>query len=364
MAAHLTRRQFGIAGLGMAGVLTMGAPSCAAIEPQPAGPTPPLARDPLSHVDPELRAIAARMLENGPPHSYSAESLKSARNFGAAFAPPRLPDIAVSEEFARLPGDAPDVKLFVINAKPGASRPAILHSHGGGYILGKAEWEVGHLQALARDLDCAIVSVEYRLAPETRYQGSIEDNYAGLLWLYQNAEPLGADPARIALLGESAGGGHSALLAITARDRGEVPVAFQTLVYPMLDDRTGSTRMPPPFIGAFGWDAASNRFGWEAFLGQPPGGSGVPVTGVPARIENLTGLPPAFIGVGGIDLFVSENIEYGRRLIEAGVPVELVVVPGAFHGFDRIAADTTIAKRFTNAKVNALRRAFGQAQEI
>ncbi|MGE6708581.1 alpha/beta hydrolase [Hyphomonas sp. NPDC076881] len=364
MAARLTRRQFGIAGIGAAGALTLGPASCAALDPKPAVPSPLLARDPLSHVDPELRGIAARMMENGPPPSYSAESLKSARNFGAAFAPPRLPDISVSEVFAPLPGDEPDVKLFVVNAKPGVSRPAILHSHGGGYILGKAAWEVGHLQALARDLDCVIVSVEYRLAPETRYQGSIEDNYAGLLWLCKNAEPIGADPTRIALLGESAGGGHSALLAITARDRGEVPVAFQALVYPMLDDRTGSTRMPPPFIGAFGWDAPSNRFGWEAFLGHPPGGGSVPVGGVPARIENLTGLPPAFIGVGGIDLFVSEDIEYGHRLIESGVPVELVIVPGAFHGFDRIAADTTIAKRFTKAKVNALRRAFGQPQEI
>lgn len=363
MAAHLTRRQFGIAGLGAAGALSMAA-SCAAIEHQTDALSPSPPQDLLSHVDPELRGIAARMLENGPPPSYSAESLKSTRGFGAAFAPPRLPDIAVSEEFARLPGDAPDVKLFVINAKPGTSRPAILHSHGGGYILGKAEWEVGHLQSLARDLDCVIVSVEYRLAPETRYQGSIEDNYSGLLWLYTNAEQIGADPARIALLGESAGGGHSALLAITARDRGEVPVAFQALVYPMLDDRTGSTRMPPPFIGAIGWDAPSNRFGWEAFLGHPPGDEGVPVAGVPARIENLTGLPPAFIGVGGIDLFVSEDIEYAHRLIEAGVPVELIVVPGAFHGFDRIAADTTIAKRFTKAKVNALRRAFGQPLEI
>ena len=364
MAARLTRRQFGIAGIGAAGALTLGTASCAALDPKPAVPSPLLARDPLSHVDPELRGIAARMMENGPPPSYSAESLKSARDFGAAFAPPRLPDIPVSEVFAPLPGGEPDVKLFVVNAKPGAARPAILHSHGGGYILGKAAWEVGHLQALARDLDCVIVSAEYRLAPETRYQGSIEDNYAGLLWLYKNAEPIGADPTRIALLGESAGGGHSALLAITARDRGEVPVAFQSLVYPMLDDRTGSTRMPPPFIGAFGWDAPSNRFGWEAFLGHPPGGGSVPAGGVPARIENLTGLPPAFIGVGGIDLFVSEDIEYGHRLIESGVPVELVVVPGAFHGFDRIAADTTIAKRFTKAKVNALRRAFGQPQEI
>lgn len=159
-------------------------------------------------------------------------------------------------------------------------------------------------------------------------------------------------------MGESGGGGHAALLAITARDRGEVPLVFQSLIYPMLDDRTGSTTTPAAQIGRLAWTAPSNRFGWQSFLGQAPGGAGVPAAAVPARQTDFKGLPPAFIGVGSIDLFVDEDISYAHRLIDAGVAAELIVVPGAFHGFDVIARDATIVKQFNQAKLRALQQAF------
>jgi acetyl esterase/lipase len=254
----------------------------------------------------------------------------------------------------------PDVTIYVINAKAGANRPGILHTHGGGYVLGSTAMATRSLQELASQLDCGIVTVDYRLAPETTYAGSIEDNYAGLRWLHEHAGEIGVDPARVAVMGESAGGGHAALLALTARDRGQFPIAFQCLVYPMLDDRTGSTREVPSPIGTLLWTASANQFGWRSFLGQEPGGASVPPAAVPARVDDLSGLPPAWIGVGSIDLFVDEDIEYARRLIAAGVLTELLVVPGAFHGFDGFAADTSVAKRFTAAKVDALRRALAR----
>ena len=133
---------------------------------------------------------------------------------------------------------------------------------------------------------------------------------------------------------------------------------FQCLIYPMLDDRTASSRAVPPHIGQLLWTGEANRFGWESFLGQKPGLDSAPRNAVPVRVENLAGLPSAFIGVGGIDLFVDEDIEYGRRLNDAGVQTELVVVPGAFHGFDLIAPDTSLAKQFNEAKLHALRTAF------
>ena len=133
---------------------------------------------------------------------------------------------------------------------------------------------------------------------------------------------------------------------------------FQCLIYPMLDDRTGSTVMPAAPIGRLAWTASSNRFGWHAFLGQRPGTEAVPVKAVPARLTDLHGLPPAFIGVGSIDLFVDEDVTYAHRLIDAGIPAELVVVPGAFHGFDVVAPQTALVKRFTEAKLTALRQAF------
>lgn len=255
----------------------------------------------------------------------------------------------------------PDVPVYVINAKPGTHRPAILYTHGGGYVTGSAETTVKQMQELAAKLDCVIVSVEYRLAPETTYSGSIEDNYAGLKWLHANAASLGADPARIAVMGESAGGGHAAILALVARDRGEVPVCFQCLIYPMLDDRTGITRKVQPWVGQLVWTPEQNRFGWEAFLGAKPGGAKAPKYAVPARMADLKGLPPAFIGVGTLDLFCDEDIDYAQRLNNSGVPAELIVVPGAFHGFDGISLmmKRPLGTWFENVKLNALRRGFG-----
>jgi acetyl esterase/lipase len=273
----------------------------------------------------------------------------------------RPPTADVPFEKRSIPGTGgrPDVTLYVINARRAGSRPAILHTHGGGFVMGTAAGSIADLQAICKALDCLAVTVDYRLAPETIWAGSVEDNYAGLKWLHDEAGELGADPRRIAVMGESAGGGHAALLAITARDRGEVPVAFQCLTYPMLDDRTGSARAVPGHVGKLMWTAASNRFGWQSFLGGPAGARSAPRGAVPARVEVLAGLPPAFIGVGSIDLFCDEDIDYARRLDDAGVPAELIVVPGAFHGFDGFAAP--ISQWFSNAKLDALRRGLGIA---
>ncbi|HEX7854596.1 MAG TPA: alpha/beta hydrolase [Sphingobium sp.] len=247
--------------------------------------------------------------------------------------------------------------IYVINAKRGEHRPAIVHTHGGGFVAGSAKSAIGNLQMTAQANDCTIITVEYRLAPETRYAGSIEDNYCALLWVYRNAAELGIDPSRIAVMGESAGGGHAALLALTARDRGEVPLVLQMLTYPMLDDRTGSTVPVPPHIGNFIWKPADNRYGWASFLGQKPGGRGVPRPAVPARIDNLAGLPPTFIGVGALDLFANEDIEYARRLDQAGVPTELHLFPGVYHNFDN-QPFLSAFRSFTALKNTALQKAF------
>lgn len=206
-----------------------------------------------------------------------------------------------------------------------------------------------------------VVSVDYRLAPATPFPGSLEDNYAALRWLYCNAEELGVDRQRIAVGGESAGGGHAAMLAIAARDRGEFPVAYQWLIYPMLDDRTGTHRAVPPHIGTFVWTREFNKQGWTAFLGVEAGSADVPVVAAPARLTKLAGLPPAFIGVGSLDLFVEEDIDYAARLNAAGVPVELHVVPGAYHGFDVIAPEAAVSRRFTQNWLDALSKALAGA---
>jgi len=351
--AELTRRDFGKAAL-LSGMLAaasrsvpaLGAPSQAASDERL-----------LATVNPELRRFARPMLawRTGPP---LPENYRNVRR-QSAVPPPPLPGIPVAKHTIPVSARVPAVTIYVINAG-GKDRPAILHTHGGGFVMGSAASEIPGKQTMARELDCVVVTVEYTLAPEATYAVSTAQNYAALKWLHANAASLGVDRARIAVMGESAGGGLAAMLAIAARDRGEVPVMFQCLVYPMLDDRTGSTRMPPWPIGQLAWDAPANRFGWRSFLGRAPGTAGVPAAAVPARTASLRGLPPAFIGVGSIDLFVDEDIAYAKRLIDAGIPTELTIVPGAFHGFDGAGASTSIGKEFTRAKMNALRRAFGQ----
>jgi acetyl esterase/lipase len=207
----------------------------------------------------------------------SAVNLVARRTPNPKFLRPQLTAPAIAERVIAGPKGAPNVRVYVINAG-GASvaKPAILHIHGGGFITGDAKYGLTSLQEIALAVDCVIVTVDYRLAPETRFPGALEDNYAALKWLFAHADELGVDRRRIAVMGESAGGGHAAMLAIAARDRGEVPIMYQALVYPMLDDRTGSTRPGPPQVGQILWRPADNRFGWTSLLGVPAGSANTP----------------------------------------------------------------------------------------
>jgi acetyl esterase/lipase len=215
--------------------------------------------------------------------------------------------------------------------------PVLLDIHGGGYIAGSAAMTAVQDRALALELGCVVLAVDYRLAPETRHPGPVEDCYAALKWLCDNATELRIDRARIAVSGTSAGGGLAAGLVLLTRDRGEYRVAFQHLLRPMLDDRTAVQMNPHPYVGEFVWTPEYNRFGWMSLLGVSPGGPDVSQYASPARAEDLSELPPTFLAVGALDLFLEETIEYSRRLTRAGVPVELHVYPGAFHGFPAAA---------------------------
>ena len=243
---------------------------------------------------------------------------------------------AVATDTRMIPGRSGDPDVSVMVHRPRARTGlvgAILHIHGGGYVTGDAASMAPAHRALAVMLNCVIVSVDYRLAPETIAPGSLEDCYAGLTWLMGEADALGVDRARVGVMGESAGGGLAAALALLARDRGDHPLAFQHLIYPMIDDRTCTSGDPNPYAGELIWSPEKNRFGWACLLGTEPGAADVSPYAAAARATTLEGLPPTFIAVGALDLFVDEDIEFARRLIRAGVPTELHVYPGAFHGF-------------------------------
>lgn len=271
------------------------------------------------------------------------------------------PDNSVSVTEHSLSGldNAPDVRVVLYKPDSLTSNaPVVLQIHGGGFLFGTAELGDPRNRSMAKSVGCAVASVDYRLAPETPFPGGLEDCYSALVWLHEHAAELGLDAQRIAVRGESAGGNIAAALAILARDRGGPPLAFQLLVYPMLDDRT-VTGERHPFAGEFVWDAPSNKFGWESWLGTAAGSGNVPPLAAPARVDDLSDLPPTFIATAALDMFVDENLEYARRLIRAGVPTEVYVAPGAFHGFEAMAPETSVSQRFIAQTDDALRRAFG-----
>jgi acetyl esterase/lipase len=279
--------------------------------------------------------------------------------------PPELQAVGCEERFIPGPDGAPDVRIFIYTPPDmvPAPRPALLNIHGGGYVIGSPEQNDPMNRARAVSLRCPVIATSYRLAPEAPYPAAVEDCYATLCWLHENAAGLGIDPARIAVSGESAGGGHAAALAIYARNKakkdGAGPaICFQLLDAPMLDDRTGSSPDPHPYTGEFTWTAVHNRFGWQGLLGMEPGGQDVPEEAVPARVADLSGLPPAFIVVGSLDLFLEEDLEYARRLTRAGVPVELHVIPGGYHGFG-LARGSPQVEQKAELENRALARALG-----
>ena len=205
-------------------------------------------------------------------------------------------------------------------------------------------------------LDCVLVSVDYPLAPAAIYPAAVEASYLVLRWLATEADALGVDHQRIGVAGESAGGGLAAALALLARDRQGPRLAFQNLLYPMLDDRTGVTAEDNPATGHFVWTRESNSFGWASLLGTSPGSAGVSEYASPARATDLADLPPTYIAVGSLDLLLDEDVAFAMRLAEAGVPVELAVYPGAVHGFN-LAPKAAISRRANRHRLDALARA-------
>jgi acetyl esterase/lipase len=244
-------------------------------------------------------------------------------------------------------------------AAPGGPLPAVLWIHGGGYVIGFAAQDDRSCADLARRLGAVVVAVDYRKGPEHPYPAALDDCHDALVWL---ASLPGVDRRRVAIAGASAGGGLAAALALAARDRGEVEPAFQLLVYPMLDDRT-TLRPDLDDRHLRLWSGRSNRFGWRSYLGADPGFPGVAPTAAPARADDLSGLPPAWVGVGTLDLFHDEDAEYARRLREAGVACELEVVQGAFHGFDVAVPKAGVSRRFRDSQVAALDAALNASPE-
>jgi acetyl esterase/lipase len=312
------------------------------------GPPPPY--------DPECGAVLAE-LPPFPP--LTAEAIPFLRNAGFIPQPTdeelgRGGEYTVEERSVPGPDGAPDVALVV--CRPTAATgpvPALYYTHGGGMIAGTARDALHEVLELAAGVGAALVSVEYRLAPETPHPGPVEDCYAGLVWTAEHADELGLD--RIVLIGGSAGGGLAAALALLARDRGGPALAGQLLMCPMLDDRNDSPSVHQ-MAGLPMWNRQANEVGWTALLGEARGGPDVSPYAAPARATDLSGLPPAFIDVGSADSFRSEDVAYAERIWQAGGVAELHVWPGGYHGFDGIAPFAAVSKAAVAARANWLAR--------
>ena len=312
-----------------------------------------------SLVDPELHPL----LEAWPTIELHSELLDALRSNSARLPAPPIAanNVRMEERWVPGPAGAPNIALRIYTPDREGKLACLYHIHGGGYVLGNAaSLEYMH-RPMADELGCVIVSVDYRLSPETVFPGAIEDCYAGLAWVTSHASELGIDIARIGVTGESAGGGLAAALALLVRDRGEYRLAFQNLIYPMIDDRTCTITDPHPHTGSFIWTPHNNRFGWRALLGVEPGGLDISPYAAASRAKDLTGLPPTYISTGALDLFLEEDLDYARRLTRAGVPTELHVYPGAVHGFERHPS-ALVSKQSRRDRVDALHRAIKWAK--
>jgi acetyl esterase/lipase len=299
------------------------------------------ARDALAAVPAELRSPLLAVLARDT----TTRSLKATRLASRITIPPG-PGVAMTKRHV---AGRPVLVLTPTNQAPAA----VLYIHGGGMVVGSPQSEIRGSATLARGLGALVVSPDYRLAPEHPFPAALDDCMSALYWIRDNADELGIDPDRIAVTGSSAGGGLTAAVAQRAHDEG-IRLRAQAMAYPMLDDRT-VLRDDHGGRGRFLWTPASNRLGWTAYLGRSPRMSDAPEYAAPARREVLSGLAPAWIGVGELDLFYDESVDYADRLRVAGVQCELVTVPGMYHGADGLAAKTPAMQAFRKSLADHLR---------
>ena len=315
-----------------------------------------------SLTDPQLIAALAGF-EEAVPGGITLDDIPATRqildglNAAMAAEAADIPEIETSNHFVPSSNGAPDVMVRIYQpVTRSGTLPAFLWIHAGGYVLGNVQGDDLKAKGMVLALNCVVASVEYRLAPEHPFPAPLDDCYTALKWLAGCTDQFSINPKRIAIGGASAGGGLAAGLGLLARDRAEIEVCYQLLIYPMIDDsnveQAGINAPDAPF-----WSRANNLAGWRSYLQQEPGSEDISAYAAAFRAEDVRGLPPTFICVGTPDLFRDENIAYAQRLMNAGVPTELHVYTDGFHGFDIIAPNTDTAQRFTAEHTSLVFRA-------
>jgi acetyl esterase/lipase len=311
-------------------------------------------------IDPDVRAPLDELLQALPGGFNAIPDIVQRRatveTILSAVEVPVNPNVVKEDRTVPGPDGEPDITVRIYRpANATGTLPGIYFIHGGGMILGTVDGEDPTATMICDLVGAVVVSVEYRLSPEHPHPAPVEDCYAGLVWMAKNAAELGYDPDRLAIYGASAGGGLTIASALLARDRGGPAVSFMMPIYPMIDD-THSTASSREITDIGIWDRDGNIEAWGWYLG----GRDADQYAAPARAEDLSGLPPAFIDVGTVDLFRDEDIAFAQRLMAAGVPTELHVYPGAYHAAETFAADAALSQRIWAQRIDALKRALGR----
>jgi acetyl esterase/lipase len=313
-------------------------------------------------LDPELAAALAALPKgpNGALLDFSdIPACRAQAQAASAGLPIPEPDPRVTVETLAVPrgdGTALDVVLFT-PAPAGRPRPALLYFHAGGQVLGSAHDRLAHAYAaaMARELGIVLAVVDYRLAPETQAPGAAEDGYLAYTHLVAHAAGHGIAPDRIGLAGASGGGAPATATALMVRDRGDRRPRLLSLNYPMLDDR-GETPSSREIVDLGVYDRRENAYAWAAVLGDRVGTADVHPYSAPGRATDVAGLPDTFVAVAQYDVFRDENIDFARRLIAAGVPVDLHLYAHAYHAWDVFAPASALAGTFVRTWYDYLRR--------
>ena len=311
------------------------------------------------YMDPELRAAFTQIPESDDDISdwVEAREYHSRKMAAAQAGQPKSDMVTIEDRDIPGPVSSPEVPVRIYT--PSVKRSGmsgLLYIHGGGFTRGHRLQDFdSRCERIVEDVGCVLVSVGYRLAPENPFPAGVEDCYATLCWMVSSAAHLGVDTTRIAVGGSSAGGGLAAATALMARDRKEVVLAFQWLFWGCIDDRH-ITPSSYAITDRRVWNRAKSMNGWKVYLGSAYQGEVSPYA-APARMENLAGLPPAYIMVGELDLLRDENIDYATRLMQADIPTELHVIPGAFHGFTWVVPNAEVSIRAISESNIALKRA-------
>jgi acetyl esterase len=299
-----------------------------------------------SNIDAEL-SVALDLIPEGLGN-ISRDNIAAVREMLAAMPAPVV-ETEVSVDERTVAGPAGDVRVLVYRPPGQSVGPGVLWIHGGGYIFGSAEDDRARL--MAETLGGTVVSVDYRLAPEDPFPAGVEDCYASLQWLVENAADLDIDPSRVAIGGSSAGAGMAAGLALMNRDRGGPRLAMQLLLYPMIDNLHDT--VSGQYTNHPVWNQQTSFNAWEMYLNGAPGVEASPYAAA-TRATDLAGLPPTYICVGSEDLFRDECIDYARRLIAADVPSELALFPGVFHSAETFVPGARVSQRLQQSFLRAL----------